>query len=102
MFKTGKTAMILAITLSVLGTSAALAGGKDDDGWNGGGFRVGSQGQIFSGDGNPAYHRSLRGDAANAFASSPKKVAKQDKKDSTAVKGESEEEARKRRYYDNR
>ena len=33
MFKNGRVAMILAITLGVLGTaSAALAGAKDDDG----------------------------------------------------------------------
>lgn len=52
MFKHGKTALILAVTLSVLGTaSAAFAGGKDDDGaghdrTEG---KVGPLGQVFVG-----------------------------------------------------
>jgi hypothetical protein len=50
MFKNGKTALIVAITLSVLGTaSAALAGGKDDDGWGQGGIKTGPLGQRFGG-----------------------------------------------------
>jgi hypothetical protein len=49
MFKYGKTALIVTITLSVLGTSAALAGGKDDDGWGQGGIKIGPLGQRFGG-----------------------------------------------------
>ena len=52
MFKNGRTALIAAITLSVLGTaSAAFAGGaKNDDGaghdrWEG---KIGPLGQVFS------------------------------------------------------
>ena len=50
MFKTGKAALIVAITLGVLGTaSAAFAGAKDDDGaghdrWEG---KIGPLGQCF-------------------------------------------------------
>ena len=51
MFKTGKAALIVAITLGVIGTaSAAFAGAKDDDGaghdrWEG---KIGPLGQVFS------------------------------------------------------
>ena len=51
MFKNGKTALIVAITLSVLGTaSAAFAGGKDDDGagHDRGEGKIGPLGQVFS------------------------------------------------------
>ena len=51
MIKTGKAALIVAITLGVLGTaSAAFAGAKDDDGAghdrNEG--KIGPLGQVFS------------------------------------------------------
>ena len=55
MLKIGKTAMIAAVALSVLGT-AAMAGAKDDDGGSGAG------GFVISGstDGvNPAYHQDI-------------------------------------------
>jgi hypothetical protein len=70
MFKTGKTALIVAITLSVLGTaSAALAGGQDDDGaghdrWEG---KIGPLGQVFSGGQVQSGWISL---PSNAFAQS--------------------------------
>ena len=64
MLKLGKTAMIAAIALSVLGT-AAMAGAKDDDGGGGaGGFVVSG-----SSDGvNPVYHQDIFGNT-NALAS---------------------------------
>jgi len=70
MFKHGKTALIVAITLSVLGTaSAAFAGGKDDDGaghdsWEG---KVGPTGQVFS---SGQVERGWIGQPSNAFAQS--------------------------------
>lgn len=110
MLKRGKTALIVAITLGVLGaTSAAMAGGKDDDGGGGaGGFVIpGSTVGV-----NPVYHPDLFGNSnlfdnstaafAQAQTSQTKqKDAKQAKKTSAAPK-ETEEEARKRRYEDNR
>jgi hypothetical protein len=59
MLKLGKTAMIAAIALSVLGT-AAMAGAKDDDGGGGaGGFVVSG-----STDGvNPVYHQDIFGNS---------------------------------------
>ena len=59
MLKLGKTAMIAAIALSVLGT-AAVAGSKDDDGGAGAG------GYVISGstDGvNPVYHNDVFGNS---------------------------------------
>ena len=71
MFKNGKTALIVAITLSVLGTaSAAFAGGKDDDGaghdrWEG---KIGPSGQVFSiGQAQSGWI----GQSSNTFAQSP-------------------------------
>ena len=71
MFKHGKTALIVAITLSVLGTaSAAFAGGKDDDGaghdrWEG---KIGPYGQVFS---SGQMQSGWIGQSGNAFAQSP-------------------------------
>jgi hypothetical protein len=68
MFKNGKTALIVAITLGVLGTtSAAFAGAKDDDGGGGaGGFVI--RGNL---DGvNPVYHRDIFRRPGGAFAQS--------------------------------
>ena len=68
MFKNGKTALIVAITLGVLGTaSAAFAGAKDDDGGGGaGGFVI--RGNL---DGvNPVYHRDIFRRPGRAFAQS--------------------------------
>ena len=51
MFKNGKTALIAAIILSVLGTaSGAFAGGKDDDGagHDRSEGKIGPLGQVFS------------------------------------------------------
>jgi hypothetical protein len=51
MFKQGKTALIVAITLGVLGTTtAAFAGGKDDDGagHDRSEGKIGPLGQVFS------------------------------------------------------
>jgi len=65
MLKLGKTAMIAAIALSVLGT-AAMAGSKDDDGGSGAG------GFVISGstDGvNPVYHQDIFGNSNRAVAS---------------------------------
>ena len=59
MLKLGKTAMVAAIALSVLGT-AAMAGAKDDDGGGGAG------GFVISGstDGvNPVYHNDVFGNS---------------------------------------
>jgi hypothetical protein len=61
-----KTMIALAAMLMVGVTSAAQAGSKDDA-EKGGGYRVGPLGQIFDGA-NPVYHRSLRGNAGEAFA----------------------------------
>ena len=69
MFKHGKTALIVAITLSVLGTaSAAFAGGKDDDGagHDRSEGKVGPLGQLFSG-GQVGWNSQ----SDNAFAQSP-------------------------------
>jgi hypothetical protein len=69
MFKHGKTALIVAITLSVLGTaSTVFAGGKDDDGsghdrWEG---KIGPTGQVFS-----SGQAGWIGQSSNAFAQSP-------------------------------
>jgi|SRR5215469_8306784 len=103
MLKHGKTALIVAITLSVLGaTSAALAGAKDDDGGGAGGFVIpGSTVGV-----NPVYHPDVFGAFAQAQtsqSSQSKKASKQDKKESAnSSKGETEEQARLRRFYDNR
>ena len=65
MLKLGKTAMIAAIALSVLGT-AAMAGAKDDDGGAGAGGFVSSG----STDGvKPAYRQDIFGNSAGALAS---------------------------------
>jgi hypothetical protein len=69
MFKNGKIALIVAITLSVLGSSsAAFAVAKDDDGGGGaGGFVIrGSMDGV-----NPAYHPDIFGRPSSAFAQSP-------------------------------
>jgi hypothetical protein len=69
MFKRGKTALIVAITLSVLGTaSAAFAGGKDDDGagHDRGEGKIGPLGQVFSGGGRAGWISQ----SDNAFAQS--------------------------------
>jgi len=109
MLKHGKTAMIVAITLGVLGSaSAALAGAKDDDGGAGAG------GYLVSGSSvgvNPVYHPELfaqqqSANTAFAQAEQTKKNAK-DKKastksSSTSSSKESDEEARLKRFYDNR
>jgi hypothetical protein len=66
MLKRGKTALIVAITLGVLGSaSIAWAGSKDDDGGGGaGGFVIpGSMDGV-----NPVYHPDLFGRPSNAFA----------------------------------
>jgi hypothetical protein len=106
MFKNGKTALVVAITLGVLGTaSTAFAAGKDDDGaghdrWEG---KSGPSGQVFS-----SGQAGWISQSDNAFAQAPtsqtkQKASKAAKKDSsTANKGETEEQARLRRYYDNR
>jgi len=71
MFKHGKTALIVAITLSVLGTATtAFAGGKDDDGaghdrWEG---KIGPSGQVFS---SGQVQSGWIGQSRNAFAQSP-------------------------------
>ena len=69
MFKTGKAALIVAITFGVLGTaSAALAGAKDDDGAghdrNEG--KIGPLGQVFS-----SGQAGWISQSDNAFAQSP-------------------------------
>jgi hypothetical protein len=100
MLKHGKTALIVAITLSVLGaTSAALAGGKDDDGGGGaGGFVIpGSMVGV-----NPVYHPDIFGAFAQGQTSEKKKVKQEKKESANASKGETEEQAWIRRYYDNR
>ena len=56
MLKLGKTAMIAAIALSILGT-AAMAGAKDDDGGGAGGFVI-SGGTAGV---NPVYHQDIFG-----------------------------------------
>lgn len=60
MFKHGKTAMILAVTLSILGTtSAAFAGAQDDD--ESGGFIIpGSTDGV-----NPVFHHDYFGSPPN-------------------------------------
>jgi hypothetical protein len=71
MFKNGKAALIVAITLSVLGAaSTAFAGGKDDDGsghdrWEG---KVAPSGQVFS---TGQVQSGWIGQSSNAFAQSP-------------------------------
>jgi hypothetical protein len=105
MLKRGKTALIVAITLGVLGaTSAAMAGAKDDDNGGGvGGFVIpGSTVGV-----NPVYHPDLFDNSTAAFAQAQtsqtkQKDAKQAKKGSAPATKETEEEARKRRYEDNR
>jgi len=70
MFKHGKTALIVAITLSVLGTaSAAFAGGKDDDGagHDRSEGKIGPLGQVFS---SGQVERGWIGQPSNAFAQS--------------------------------
>ena len=72
MLKLGKTAMIAAIALSVLGT-AAMAGAKDDDGGSGAG------GYVISGstDGvNPVYHQDLFGNSKALASHAQAKVAR--------------------------
>jgi len=108
MLKHGKTAMIVAITLGVLGSaSAALAGAKDDDGGAGAG------GYIVPGSSvgvNPVYHPELfaQQSANTAFAQAqeskkaPKEKKASTKSSSTNSSKESDEEARLRRFYDNR
>ena len=108
MLKHGKTALIVAITLGVLGSaSAALAGAKDDDGGAGAGGYVVPGSSIGV---NPAYHPELfaqqSANTAFAQAEQTKKYSK-DKKastksSSTSSSKESDEEARLRRFYDNR
>ena len=70
MFKHGKTALIVAITLSVLGTaSAAFAGGKDDDGagHDRSEGKIGPLGQVFS---SGQLERGWIGQPSNVFAQS--------------------------------
>jgi hypothetical protein len=62
-----KTSLLLAAVLT-LGLATAAQAGAQDDGERGG-FRVGPLGQTFGDGVNPADHRSLRGNAAKAFAS---------------------------------
>ena len=108
MLKHGKTALIVAITLGVLGSaSAALAGAKDDDGGAGAGGYVVLGSSIGV---NPAYHPELfaQQSANTAFAQAEQtKKNSKDKKastksSSTSSSKESDEEARLRRFYDNR
>src|SRR6516164_6878577 len=98
MLKHGKTAMIVAITLGVLGSaSAALARAKDDDGGAGAG------GYIVPGSSvgvNPVYHPELfaqqqSANTAFAQAQESKKASKDKKasaKSSTNSSKESDEE----------
>ena len=70
MFKHGRAALIVAITLSVLGTaSAAFAGGKDDDGagHDRSEGKIGPLGQVFS---SGQVERGWSGQPSNAFAQS--------------------------------
>src|SRR5215469_14558046 len=70
MLKNGKMALIVAITLSVLGTaSAAFAGGKDDDGagHDRSEGKIGPLGQVFS---SGQVERGWIGQPSNAFAQS--------------------------------
>ena len=70
MFKHGKTALIVAITLGVLGSaSAAFAGGKDDDGagHDRSEGKIGPLGQVFS---SGQVERGWIGQPSNAFAQS--------------------------------
>jgi hypothetical protein len=108
MLKHGKTAMIVAITLGVLGSaSAALAGAKDDDGGAGAGGYVVPGSSVGV---NPVYHPELfaqQQSANTAFAQAQEsKKAPKDKKASAKSSSnsskESDEEARLRRFYDNR
>ena len=108
MLKHGKTALIVAITLGVLGSaSAALARAKDDDGGAGAGGYVVPGSSIGV---NPAYHPELfaQQSANTAFAQAEQtKKNSKDKKastksSSTSSSKESDEEARLRRFYDNR
>jgi ABC-type sugar transport system substrate-binding protein len=62
-----KTSLLLAAVLTLGLATAAQAGAKDDG--ETGGFRVGPLGQSFSQGVNPVHHRSLRNNAAKAFAS---------------------------------
>jgi len=62
-----KTSLILAAVLTLGLATAAQAGARDDG--EQGGFRVGPQGQVATSGVNPVYHRSLRNNAAKAFAS---------------------------------
>src|SRR6516162_8184809 len=82
MLKHGKTAMIVAITLGVLGSaSAALAGAKDDDGGAGAGGYVVPGSSVGV---NPVYHPELfaqQQSANTAFAQAQEsKKAPKDKK----------------------
>jgi hypothetical protein len=61
------TKLTVAAVLVLAVASAAQAGSKDDAD-AGGGYRVGPVGWMFDRGVNPAHHRSLRGNAAGAFA----------------------------------
>jgi len=72
MFKNAKAAMLVAVTLGILGTaSAAWAGSKDDDGGGGaGGFVIpGSLAGV-----NPVYHPDMFGRPSSAFARSHARI----------------------------
>lgn len=56
--------MIALTALLMVGVGSAARAGSRDDGETSGGYRLGPQGQTFSGV-NPVYHSSLR---RNAFA----------------------------------
>ena len=73
MLKGAKAAMLVAITLGILGTaSGAWAGAKDDDGGGGaGGYVVRGS---FVGV-NPVYHPDIFRRSSNAFARSHARIS---------------------------
>jgi hypothetical protein len=69
--KTKIVRMVLAMALTVGAAGAALASNENDGGNETGGYRELGPGGVVTDGVNPAYHRSLRAHAGNAYAYVP-------------------------------
>jgi hypothetical protein len=74
--KTTIARMVLATALTIGTACAALASNENDAGNETGGYRVLGPGGVVTDGVNPAYHRSLRAHASDAFAYTPGSASK--------------------------
>jgi hypothetical protein len=74
--KTKIARMVLATALTVCTAGAVLASNENDGGNETGGFRLLGPGGVVTDGVNPAYHRSLRAHASDAYDYVPGSASK--------------------------